>query len=131
MHLSGLSWRNYSTALDNSGSPFLSRATACQLGPEIFQFAFRDDLKNFIKGVFCVLKKVVFVTAIPKGKKYYIGKKRQYKYTNYLQYTDYLHFKFNKVEAKEIKLNGLTAGINNVKLVGFEETTSKRFIKVD
>lgn len=31
----------------------------------------------------------------------------------------------------EIKLNGLTAGIYNVKLVGFEETTSKRFIKVD
>ena len=31
----------------------------------------------------------------------------------------------------EIKLNGLTAGIYNVKLVGFNETTSKRFIKVD
>jgi hypothetical protein len=34
-------------------------------------------------------------------------------------------------EVNEIKLNGLTAGIYNVKLVGFEETTSKRFIKVD
>ncbi len=34
-------------------------------------------------------------------------------------------------DVNEIKLNGLTAGIYNVKLVGFEETTSKRFIKVD
>lgn len=31
----------------------------------------------------------------------------------------------------EIKLNGLTAGIYNVKLEGFDETSSKRFIKVD
>ena len=57
-----------------------------------------DDLKNFIKGVFCVFKKVVFVTAVPKGKEYLTAKKRQYKYTNYLQYIGYLYIKFNKVE---------------------------------
>ncbi len=62
------------------------------------KIAILDDLKNFIKGVFCVLKKVVFVTAVPKGKEYLTGKKQQYKYTKYLQYTDYLIIKFNKVE---------------------------------
>ena len=56
-----------------------------------------DDLKNFIKGVFCVFKKVVFVTAVPKGKEYLTAKKRQYKYTNYLQYIGYLYIKFIKV----------------------------------
>ena len=69
-----------------------------------------DDLKNFIKGVFCVFKKVVFVTAVPKGKEYLTDKKRQCKYTNYLQYIGYLYIKFNKVEL--IVHNG--SGLNEV-----------------
>jgi len=48
--------------------------------------------------LFFVLKKVVFVTAVPKVKKLLHSKKRQYKYTKYLQYVGYLYIKFNKVE---------------------------------
>lgn len=62
------------------------------------QVAIINDLKNFIKALICVLKKVVFVTAVPKGKKLLHSKKRQYKYTKLLQYVGYLYFKFNKVE---------------------------------
>jgi len=43
------------------------------------------------------LKKSYFVTAVPKGKEYLTAKKRQYKYTNYLQYIGYLYIKFIKV----------------------------------
>ena len=65
------------------------------------QVAIPDDLKNFIKAVFCVLKKAVFVTAVPKGKEYLTAEKRQYKYTKYLQCIGYLLIKFNKVELIE------------------------------
>ena len=61
------------------------------------QVAIINDLKNFIKALICVLKKVVFVTAVPKGKKLLHSKKRQYKYTKLLQYIGYLDIKINKV----------------------------------
>ena len=76
------------------------------------QVAIINDLKNFIKALICVLKKVVFVTAVPKGKKLLHSKKRQYKYTKLLQYVGYLYFKFNKVELKSRLKSRLCARIS-------------------
>ena len=70
--------------------------------PHYYFFA---DLENFIKGTFCVLKKIVFVTAVPKGKEYLTAKKRHCKYTKYLQYIGYPHIKFNKVELIIFSIN--------------------------
>lgn len=76
------------------------------------QVAILDDLKNFIKALFCVLKKVVFVTAVPKGKEYLPLKKRHCKYTKLLQYVGYLDIKFNKVELNSSFFNTIRSALN-------------------